>query len=232
MRRRGRGRLELLLLDLGGGGRGAATGDQAARRHHRVRPEPDRTGDRVRLLLCSRRADVPRARLRGGDDQLQPGDRLDGLRHLRPPLLRAALARGGARRPRPRAAGGRGDPVRRPDSAPARPAHRGRRVRDHGHAARRDRSRRGQGALRSPGGRDRDPVPAVGDRRGGRPGARGRGRDRLSGARPALLRPRRACDACVLRRCAAARGDDCGVWLGAARQVRRECGRDRRRCAL
>ena len=60
LRRRGRGRLELLLLDLGRGGRGAAAGDEAARRDHRLRPEPDRPGDRVRLLLRPRGADVPR----------------------------------------------------------------------------------------------------------------------------------------------------------------------------
>ena len=98
VRRRGRGGVELLLLDLGRGGRGGADGRQAARRHPRLGPEPDRAGDRVRLLLRPRRADVPRARLRGGDGQLQPGDGLDRLRHLRPALLRAARRRGGARR--------------------------------------------------------------------------------------------------------------------------------------
>ena len=74
---------------------------QAAGRDPRLRPEPDRAGDRVRLLLRARRPDVPGARLRGDDGQLQPRDGLDRLRHLRPPLLRAALAGGGARRPRP-----------------------------------------------------------------------------------------------------------------------------------
>ena len=54
VRGRGRGRLELLLLDAGRGGRGAA-GGRAARRHPRLRPEPDRAGDRVRLLLRPRR---------------------------------------------------------------------------------------------------------------------------------------------------------------------------------
>ena len=68
----------------------APTGHSAARRHPRLRPEPDRPGDRVRLLLRPRGRHVPRARLRGGDGQLQPGDRLDRLRHLRPALLRAA----------------------------------------------------------------------------------------------------------------------------------------------
>ncbi len=82
VRRRGRRRLELLLLDLGRGGRGAAADHEAARRDHRLRPEPDRPGDRVRLLLRPCRADVPLARLRGRDDQLQPRDGLDRLRHL------------------------------------------------------------------------------------------------------------------------------------------------------
>ncbi len=73
-------------------------GDEPLGRHPRLGPEPDRPGDRVRLLLRPRGAELPRARLRGGDGQLQPGDRLDRLRHLRPPLLRAARRRGGARR--------------------------------------------------------------------------------------------------------------------------------------
>ena len=60
-------------------------------------PEPDRPGDRVRLLLRARGDDRARARPRRGDGQLQPGDRLDRLRHLRPPLLRAADRRGRAR---------------------------------------------------------------------------------------------------------------------------------------
>ncbi len=60
VRRRGRGRLQLLLLRLGRGGRGG--GDRPLRRHPRLRPEPDRPGHRVRLLLRPRRALVPRAR--------------------------------------------------------------------------------------------------------------------------------------------------------------------------
>ncbi len=76
-------------------------GRQAASRHPRLRPEPHRPGNRVRLLLRPRRADVPRARLRGGDGQLQPGDCLDRLRHLRSSVLRAAFPRGGPRCLRP-----------------------------------------------------------------------------------------------------------------------------------
>ena len=71
---------------------------QTERDHPRLRPEPDRPGNRVRLLLRARRDDRARARPRRGDGQLQPRDRLDRLRHLRPPLLRAADARGRARR--------------------------------------------------------------------------------------------------------------------------------------
>ena len=53
-------------------------------------PEPHRPGHRVRLLLRARGDDRARVGPRRGDDQLQPGDGLDRLRHLRPPLLRAA----------------------------------------------------------------------------------------------------------------------------------------------
>ena len=58
-----------------------------------LRAQPHRAGSRVRLLLRARRADVPLARLRGRDGQLQPRDGLDRLRHERPPLLRAARHR-------------------------------------------------------------------------------------------------------------------------------------------
>ncbi len=72
-----------------------ATGAQG--RHPRRRPEPDRPGDRVRLLLRARRDGAARARVRDRDGQLQPGDGVDRLRHVRPPVLRAAHARGRAR---------------------------------------------------------------------------------------------------------------------------------------
>ncbi len=54
------------------------------------RPQPDRPGDRVRLLLRARLDGAVRGRLRNDHGQLQPGDRVDRLRHLRPALLRAA----------------------------------------------------------------------------------------------------------------------------------------------
>jgi carbamoyl-phosphate synthase large subunit len=80
------------------GERGRAPG--AAGRHHpRLRPQPDRSRRRVRLLLRPRELRAARRGLRHRDGQLQPRDRLDRLRHLEPALLRAAHARG---RPRSR----------------------------------------------------------------------------------------------------------------------------------
>ena len=106
VRGRGRGRLELPLLHLGRGRRVAYNlqspppiGDCDLG----FGPESDRSGDRVRLLLRPRRAELPRARPRGRDGQLQSRDRLDRLRHLGPPLLRAARRRRGDRRLRARA---------------------------------------------------------------------------------------------------------------------------------
>ena len=75
-------------------------------RDPRLGPEPHRPGDRVRLLLRARRDDRARVRPRRGDGQLQPRDGLHRLRHLRPPVLRAAHARGRARGRRGRAARG------------------------------------------------------------------------------------------------------------------------------
>jgi carbamoylphosphate synthase large subunit len=78
---------------------------KSARRAHgppqdhdpRRRPEPHRPGHRVRLLLRARLARAARGRLRDDHGQLQPGDGLHRLRHLRPPVFRAADARGRAR---------------------------------------------------------------------------------------------------------------------------------------
>ncbi len=98
-------RLDALpLLDLRRGGR------ERSRRppeggDPRLRAQPHRPGDRVRLLLRAGRLRPARRRVRDDDDQLQPGDRLDRLRHLRPPLLRAADPRARAVGPRPREAG-------------------------------------------------------------------------------------------------------------------------------
>ena len=65
--------------------------------HPRRRAEPHRPGHRVRLLLLPRLLRAVEGGLRDDHGQLQPGDRLDRLRHLRPALLRAADGRGRAR---------------------------------------------------------------------------------------------------------------------------------------
>ena len=72
--------------------------------HHdpRRRPQPHRPGHRVRLLLLPGRVRPARGRLRDHHGQLEPGDRLDRLRHQRPSLLRAADRRGRAQHLRPR----------------------------------------------------------------------------------------------------------------------------------
>ena len=163
------------------------------------RPEPDRPGRRVRLLLRPSGHGVPRDGLSDGHGELQPGDRVHRLRHVRCPLLRAAHPGG---RPGDRAPGaaprGRGA-VRRADAPPAGPGSRGRGRADPGHLAGGDRRRRGSGSVRSagPGARrgatqERDRALARGGLEGGRTG-------RLPGADPPELRPRRPGDADRLR---------------------------------
>ena len=97
-----------------------------------------------------------RGRLRDRDGQLQPRDRLDRLRHLRPALLRAAHARGRARDRARRGAGrpgrGRDLPARRADAARAGAGARGQRRADRRHLARGDPPRRGARRVR-PGAR-------------------------------------------------------------------------------
>ena len=153
------------LLVLRRGDRGAAA-RAAGGDHPRLRPEPDRPGHRVRLLLRARehgaRVGRGRRRLRDGDGQLQPGDGLDRLRHQRPAVLRAADARGRAgdraRRDAGRPGRRRHLPARRPD--PARPGAGagGRRRADRRHVARGDPPRRGARRVR-PGAR-RAGLPA------------------------------------------------------------------------
>ena len=64
---------------------------QEENRDPRLGSEPDRAGDRVRLLLRARRAGREGVRVRDDHDQLQPGDRVDRFRHRRQALLRAGL---------------------------------------------------------------------------------------------------------------------------------------------
>ena len=111
---------------------------------------PNRIGQGIEFDYCCVHAAQTRARgrARRGDDQLQPGDGLDRLRHLRPPVLRAADARGRARGDRARAARGRDRPVRRPDAAAARRRPRARPACRCSDERRRDRRGRGPRALR------------------------------------------------------------------------------------
>ena len=82
----------VLLRDLRRGRLGArgAAGRAPGGARHRLGPGPDRPGHRVRLLRGPGRRHAPPRRLAGGDDQLEPGDRLDRLRRLVAALLRAA----------------------------------------------------------------------------------------------------------------------------------------------
>ena len=89
---------------------------------------PNRIGQGIEFDYCCVHAAMAlaRGRLRDDHDQLQSGDGVDRLRHVRSPVLRAADARGRARdRPR-REAVRRHRPVRRPDAAEARARSRGR----------------------------------------------------------------------------------------------------------
>jgi carbamoyl-phosphate synthase large subunit len=88
-------------------------------RDPRQRPEPHRPGRRVRLLLRPGGARAARGRVGDDHGQLQPGDGLHRLRHLRQAVLRAADARGRARDRRPRAARRRDRAARRSDAAQA-----------------------------------------------------------------------------------------------------------------
>ena len=185
-------------------------------RHPRLRPEPDRPGDRVRLLLRARRDDRARARPRRGDGQLQPGDGLDRLRHLRPPLLRAAHRRGRAGRLRDRAAGGRDRPVRRPDAAAAREVAGGGRGAAARDAGGRDRPGRGPRPLRGAAAAARDQAPALRHGALGRGGGGDRRGRRLPAAGPPLLRARRQGDGDLLRR----RGPRAPTWRPTSRPTR------------
>ena len=106
----------LPLLDLRARGRGRAHrpeegGDPGQR------PQPHRAGDRVRLLLLPRQLRPPGRGLRDHHGQLQPGDGLHRLRHLRPAVLRAPGLRRRHEHRREGEAGRGGHPVRGADPA-------------------------------------------------------------------------------------------------------------------
>ena len=214
---------------------------EAGRDHPRQRPEPDRAGHRVRLLLRARQPGAVRGRLRDRDGQLQPRDGVDRLRHQRPALLRAAHARGRARG-LPRRAAGRADrrrhlPARRADPARSRAGARGRRRADRRHQSRGHQPRRGARRLRAGARRGRARRAEARHRHVVRRGPGDRGRDRLPGPGAPVVRPRRPRHADRLRRRRAAllhRGghrDQPGP-AGARRPVHRRRGRDRRRRAV
>ena len=125
----------------------AAPTDREEGHRARRRPEPHRPGHRVRLLLRARGVRAARPRVRDHHGQLQPGDRVDRLRHVRPPVLRAADARRRARDRRQGKAARRDRAVRRPDAAEARARPRSQRRADHRHVAGFDRHRRRPRAL-------------------------------------------------------------------------------------
>ncbi|CAB4858229.1 unannotated protein [freshwater metagenome] len=83
------------LLDLRGRGRGG-TVNEAEGADPRLWPQPHRSGYRVRLLLRPRVIRAPGGGVRDGHGELQPRDGVDGLRHERPVVFRAAHARGRA----------------------------------------------------------------------------------------------------------------------------------------
>ena len=181
------------VLDLRGRVRGEP--ERAQEGHGaRRRPEPHRPGHRVRLLLRARRVRAARRRLRDHHGELQPRDGLDRLRHLGPPVLRAAHAGG---RPRDRRQGkalGRDRAVRRPDAAQARARPRRGRRADHRHERRLDRRRRGPRALPAAPGQAQAPPAAQPHRALARGGGEARRGDRLPGGGAPELRARRPRD--------------------------------------
>ena len=160
---------------------------------------PNRIGQGIEFDYCCCHACLraDRGRLRDHHGQLQPRDRLHRLRHLRPPLLRAADRRGRARahRASSRTNGTlHGVIVQFGGQTPLKLANAAGRRRhpDPRHLARRHRPGRGPRALPAAAAPPRprasrstaSPAPAT-------EALRGRARDRLPGGDPPLLRARR-----------------------------------------
>ena len=157
----------------------------------RRRPQPHRPGNRVRLLLRARGVESARGRVRDHHGQLQPGDGVDRLRHLRPAVLRAADARGRAGDPREGEARGRHRAIRRPDAAQALARAGGGGRADHRHLGGLDRRRRGPGALPGSGAQTRPQAARQRDRAHRRPGCGAGAGSRLPARGASLLRARR-----------------------------------------
>ena len=164
--------------------------------HPRQRPQPDRPGHRVRLLLLPCRLRLPRGRLRDGDGELQSGDGVHRLRHRGPSVFRAADVRGRHGHHRARAQRRRQRlvrrPVRRPDAAQARAGAAGcgrGRARD---VARFDRSRRRPTAILAAALGTRRAAAVQRHRDLARGSARGGRADRLSRRGASVVRAGRA----------------------------------------
>ena len=166
--------------------------EQAEDRHSRQRPEPHRAGNRIRLLLLPCLLRAARRRLRNHHGQLQSGDGLDRLRHLRPPVFRAAHARRRSRRGRTRKAARRDRAVRRADAAESGAGTEAQRRAHHRHRAGIDRSGRRPPPLRAPARRIENSAAAQRHGAGARRGRARRQRNRLSGAGAPQLRAGRA----------------------------------------
>ena len=190
LRRGVRGLHALLLFDLRTGERGAPLGP-AEGRHPGRRPQPDRPGHRVRLLLRARLFCAPRGGLREHHGQLEPGDGEHRLRHVGQALFRAGDAGGRPAHPGRGEADGRDRPVRRTDPAQSGPGPGGRRGADPRHIARRHRPGGGPEALS--GDRSQAEPEAARQRHGHGCGRRRpvRRADRLPGRRAPFLRPGR-----------------------------------------
>ena len=183
VRRRGRGRIELLLLDLGRGGRVAVRPRAAERRHPRL--GPNRIGQGIEFDYCCVHA--AQSFRDFGFDAVMVNCNPETVStdyDIRPALLRAADSRARPRGLRARGAGRRRHPVRRPDAAQARARDRGAGHRSSGRRTPRSTSPRTASASAARP-RARRPLPAVGDRGGLRRGVRRGGRIGY----PVLVRP-------------------------------------------
>ena len=83
----------LLLLDLRAGKRSCAGPRSRSGDRSRQRPDPDRPGDRVRLLFRACRMGAPGVGRPGCDDQFEPGNGFDRLRYVEQAVFRTARRR-------------------------------------------------------------------------------------------------------------------------------------------
>ena len=152
---------------------------------------PNRIGQGIEFDYCCVHAALAmRRRLRDHHGQLQSGDGLHRLRHLRPPVLRAGHARGRAGDRRKGKARRRDRAVRRPDAAEAGAGPGGQRRADHRHLAGQHRHRRGPRALPEAAARPGPEAAAQPHGPHRRTGSADGAGDRLSAGRAPELRAR------------------------------------------